>query len=53
MCNPKKIKMEEEDDGEGWRCRRRKSENLMNRYKMKCEHIYKKIHTMTIPLSNP
>jgi hypothetical protein len=34
------IKMEEEDDGEGWRCRRRNSENLMNQYKMKCEYIY-------------
>jgi len=42
MCNPTKIKMEEEDDVEGWRCRRRKSENLMNPYKMKCEYIYVK-----------
>lgn len=40
MCNPTKIKMEEEDDGEGWRCRRRKIENLMNQYKMKCDYIY-------------
>lgn len=22
MCNPTKIKMEEEDDGVGWKCRR-------------------------------
>lgn len=47
MCNPTKIKMEEEDDGEGWRCRRRKwepNEPVQNEMWI---HLYK-IHNSSV-----